>query len=82
MQTTRNTAPDHDVLCVTASSNVMTLRPHDPPISDSVTRKMLAADPVLDTLDVYLHESTYVECGKALAGLSAEIGDPREDLVA
>lgn len=43
---------------------------------------MLAADPVLDTLDDYLHESTYVECDKALAGLSAEIGDPREDLVA
>ncbi len=74
--------PDHDVLTVTARSNVMTVRPHETPIPTPVTRAMLAGDSVVDTLYDFLHESRYVEFGTALHALNAEIGTPGEDLVA
>ena len=74
--------PDHDILTVTARSNVVTVRPHEPPVPDPVTRDMLAADLSLDALYDFLHESAYVAFGAELYALNAEIGEPQHDLVA
>lgn len=74
--------PDHDVLSIIARSSVMTVRPHDPPLPEPVSRERLAADPALPTFYDFIHESAYVVFGPALRGFAHGLGEPADDLAA
>jgi len=74
--------PDRDIATVTARSHVVTVRPHDPPVPEPLTREMLAADPSIATLYDVRHESAFVAFGPGLSALQAKIGEPSDDLVA
>jgi transglutaminase-like putative cysteine protease len=75
--------PDHDRLSIVARSEVMTVRPADPPIPAPTTRRALAADPAVRWMFDELTEGGYIRFSPELTALANEIGHPGEgdDLV-
>ena len=75
--------PEHDTLEIVARSYVVTARGEAGPPAP-LSRGLIAADPQLDTLYDFLHESAYVSFCPALGELADEIGDlgPDDDAVA
>ncbi len=74
--------PDHNVLSITARSNVATTSPALPEVPERVERAQLEADPALPLLYDFLHESPYVAFSSNLRDLAAGLGPPEDDLVA
>lgn len=70
--------PRHQQLRVRASASVVTLLPRDIAEPRKATRERLLADPELDTLYDFLHESAYVQFTPEVAAFAAEVGPPDE----
>jgi len=73
--------PEHPHLVISARSTVTTARA-DPVVSAEASRRALLADAQLVALYDYLRGSPLIEFGDDLSALSADIGEPAEDLLA
>jgi transglutaminase-like putative cysteine protease len=75
--------PEHDTLEVIARSQVVTVR-GEPTAPQPLPRRALDADPALEELWDYLHESRYVRFGPQLDAFAASVGTPGagDDVVA
>ena len=70
--------PSHASLSITTHSTVVTLLEREPVFPLEATRTLLAADPHVDRLYDFVHESAYVRFAPDVLAFRAEIGEPDE----